>query len=87
MQPGGSCVLLQVEELQAALALEQTAHQHAVKQYVDALDARSAMQLQMQEAQQQLQELAAAHAHLQQQHQELSGHYCTLLGQCRLVRL
>jgi hypothetical protein len=79
--------LPQVEELQAALALEQTAHQHAVKQYVDALDAKSAMQLQLQEAQQQLQDLAGVYAQLQQQHQELSDHYSTLLGQCKAVRL
>ncbi|WIA27986.1 hypothetical protein OEZ86_010576 [Tetradesmus obliquus] len=76
----------QVEELQAALALEQSAHQHAVKQYVDALDAKSAMQLQLQDAQQQLQELAGVHERLQQQHQELNDHYGTLLGQCKAVR-
>jgi chromosome segregation ATPase len=77
--------LLQVEELQSALALEQNAHQHAVKQYVDALDAKSAMQLQLRDAQQQLLDLSAAHAQLQQQHQELNGHYNTLLGQCKAV--
>lgn len=82
-----AALLRQVEELQAALALEQSAHQHAVKQYVDALDAKSAMQLQLQDAQQQLQELAGVHERLQQQHQELNDHYGTLLGQCKAVRL
>lgn len=76
---------MQVEGLAGELALEQSAHQHAVKQYVDALDAKSAMQLQLQEAQQQLQGLQADHHLLQQQHQQLQGRYDTLVGQCRVV--
>eukprot|EP00775_Hariotina_reticulata_P005684 gene5684-5922_t len=76
----------QVDELQTALSLEQKAHQHAVKQYVDALDAKSTMTLQLQEMQRQLEELQQAHSSLQQQHHNLQGKYDTLTNQCIVVQ-
>jgi uncharacterized protein YukE len=75
-----------VDELQAALALERKAHRHAVQQYVDALDAKSTMTLQLQEMQQQLGDLQQAHSSLQQQHHNLKGHYDNLASQCTVVR-
>eukprot|EP00879_Flechtneria_rotunda_P026917 GHRR01028762.1.p2 GENE.GHRR01028762.1~~GHRR01028762.1.p2 ORF type:complete len:155 (+),score=72.97 GHRR01028762.1:1431-1895(+) len=76
----------QVEDLQAELAQERKAHQLAVKQYVDALDARSAMQVQLQAIQQQLDALRADYGALQQQREALQGHYDVLIGQCTVVR-
>lgn len=77
----------QVDELQAGLSTEQKAHQHAVKQYVDALDAKSVLQLQLQDTQKQFDQLTAAHEQLQKQHQHLQGSYNTLVGQCQVVRV
>lgn len=77
---------MQVVELRAALATEQTAHRRAVQQYVDALDAKSDMQLQLEASQQALSDLAAAHTALTQTHQQLQQQYDGLLGQCRVVR-
>lgn len=78
--------LVQVVELQTALATEQVAHRRAVQQYVDALDARSEMQLQLQASQEALAELSSAHQALGQQHQLLQEQYGGLLGQCTVVR-
>lgn len=75
-----------MEDLQAALALEQTAHRRAVQQYVDALDARSAMALQLQDAQHALSELQACHDALQRQHAQLQQQHVGLIGRCRVVR-
>jgi len=57
-----------------------------VQQYVDALDARSEMQLQLQASQEALAELSTAHQALGQQHQLLQHQYGGLLGQCTVVR-
>jgi hypothetical protein len=57
-----------------------------VQQYVDALDAKSATQLQLEASQQALQELSSAHQTLQQQHQELQQRHSGLVSQCCVVR-
>lgn len=75
-----------MDDFRAALATEQTAHRRAVQQYVDALDAKSAMQLQFEASQQALQELSCAHQTLQQQHQELQQRHSGLVSQCCVVR-
>jgi hypothetical protein len=75
-----------VEDLRAALATEQKAHRRAVQQYVDALDAKSDMQLQLEASQQTLAGLTAAHQALSEQHQQLQQYYGGLLGQCKAVR-
>lgn len=75
----------QVEDLQSGLSLEQKARHHAVKQYVDALDAKSTLQLQYQEANQQLDQLKGEHGQLQQQYELLHDQYTKLLGQCQVV--
>lgn len=75
-----------MDDLKAALATEQTAHRRAVQQYVDALDAKCALQLQFEASQQALQELSAAHQTLQQQHQELQQRHSGLVSQCCAVR-
>jgi hypothetical protein len=81
-----SALHVQVEDLRAALATEQKAHRRAVQQYVDALDAKSDMQLQLEASQQTLAGLTAAHQALSEQHQQLQQHYGGLLGQCKTVR-
>lgn len=76
---------VQVEELQAGLSKEQKAHQHAVKQYVDALDARSTVQLQWEDTKQQLDALRKQHATLNADRCQLQKQYDTLVEQCRVV--
>lgn len=76
----------QVDDLKAALSTEQAAHHRAVQQYVDALDAKSDMQLQLQASQQALAELSAAHDALDRQHQQLQQQHGGLMGHSTAVR-
>ena len=53
--------------------------------YADAMEERAQMQIQLEEALEQMAKLQAQHQQLQAEHQELQGHYGTLQQQCKLV--